>query len=175
MNNSFVSKLLQAGVVAAMVFGVVSTALAVPPFKDSFAFDFVDFLIGDCDDFQILNDGVGEGFFIVHFDQEGNVTKVNQHIKFSQSIYKNSMDTSIFLDGGPAELENDHFDFTGDQAVVAVSGVVFHITVPGHGVIFHEVGRTIFLNEPPFGILVQVGPNDLTEGNVDALCAALTP
>ncbi len=174
MNISSVRKLLQAGVVVATVFGVVATALAVPPFKGSFAGDFVEFPVGDCGEFQILNDGVFEGFFIVHFDQAGNVTHVNQHIKFSQSIYKNSEDPTIFLEGGPGELENDRFDFTGDQPVVAISGVQFKITVPGHGVIFHQVGRTIFLNEPPFDILFQAGPNDFTEENVAALCAALT-
>ena len=174
MIKSLTGKLLRASVVAAFIFGATSTALAAPPFKNYFSFDFTGFIVGDCGSFSVLNDAVGEGFYIEHFDKEGNTTHVNQHIKYSQSIYYNSESPNKVLFGGPGELENDRFDFTGDQAVIAVSGVQFKVTVPGHGVIFHEVGRTIF-DFFTGEILWQAGPNDFTEENVAALCAALTP
>ena len=174
MNKSLIGKLLRAGIAATLVFATTSTVLAVPPYKESFNFDYTGFIIGDCGSFLILNDAVAEGFYIEHFDTAGNTTHVNQHIKYSQSIYYNSENTAVSLYGGPAELENDRFDFTGDQAVLAVSGVLFKITVPGHGVIFHEAGRTIF-DYLTGDLLWQAGPNDFTEENVAALCAALTP
>jgi len=155
--------------------GSVSTALAAPPFKAYFGpIQGLTFNVGSCGSFDILNDYMIEGFFIVHFDKDGNLKHVNQHISYSDSTYTNSVDQNMQIDGGPGEGESQRYDYTGDQPVVAVSGVQFKITLPGYGIILHEVGRTIF-DEETFEVLWQAGPADVTEQNLAALCAALTP
>ncbi len=170
MNTSLISKLLRASVIAALVIGAASTAWAAKPIKESFGPGAATFEVGNCGDFMILNDFIFEGFFITYFDKDGNATHVKVHTKFSESIYYNSNNDSFWLDGGPGEVVNDRFDFTGDP--VQSSGLAFKITVPGQGVIFHEAGRIIFDNGD---ILFQAGPKDFTEENLAALCAALTP
>jgi len=162
-------------IVAVLAVGSVSTVVAVPPDKVYFGpVQAFGFAVGDCGDFVVLNDYTVEGFFIVHFDQDGFLTHVNQHISFSDSTYYNSEDPDVRINGGPAELENDRFDFTSDRPVLAVSGIFFKITLPGYGLIFHEAGRAI-LDLETNEVLFQAGPADVSEGNLAALCAALTP
>lgn len=172
MKKSRMGNLLLALVLAAGAGTPASKAWAVPPNKVDFAFDVVGFLVGDCGTFQVWTDFFGEGFFIERFDQDGTVTKVNQHINYSQSIYYNSENPAIAIEGGPGEVENDQFDFTGDTPTVAVTGVVFKVTLPGHGVIFHEAGRAVF-DFATGEALFQAGPHDFQEQEVAALCAAL--
>ena len=164
------------GITAVLVIGSTSSVLAVPPAKvNPPPFQGFGFQVGDCGDFQVLNDFTSDAFFIVHFDQDGNVTHVNQHIKFSDSTYYNSEYTYISINGGPGEGENDLFiDPFGGEGIIAVTGIAFKITVPGYGVIFHEAGRAIYDFDTD-ELLYQVGPADFSEENLDALCAALSP
>ena len=172
MKTSRIGNLLLSLLLAISAAIPASTAWAVPPNKVNFAFDTVGFLVGDCGTFQVWTDFHGEGFFIERFNQAGAVTKVNQHINFSQSIYYNSENPAIFIEGGPGELQNDHFDFTGDVPTLAITGLTFKVTLPGNGVIFHEAGR-IVIDFETGEVLFQAGPHDFGDQEVAALCTAL--
>ena len=158
------------GLGAVLASAWVSTALAVPPLKVNFGpDDFVGLFVADCGTFNALLDFTSQGHFIVHFDQDGNAVAVNQHIEFPADIYYNSTNPLIFFAGNA--VTNDNFDLV-DNAV-ATSGLFFKLTVPGHGVVFHQVGR-VEINLETEEILFQAGPADFDDGNVAALCAALT-
>lgn len=165
---------LSAVVITFLFSAWTSSVQAAPPNKQYFNFDYSDFFIGDCGNFVILNAAVGDGFFIEHLDRDGNPTHVNQHIQYSDSIYYTFPDMGIVLNGGPGELDVTRFDFTGDIPVIIFTGVNFKVTVPGHGIIFHEAGRIGF-NLFTFEVLFQAGPKNFSEGDVAALCEALTP
>ena len=159
------------GLGAVLASGWVSTALAVPPLKGNFGPDEVvgDF-VGDCGTFDVLLDFTIEGFFLLHFDQDSNLVAANQHINFPNDRYYNSENPGIQLKGNA--VENQHFDLVDN--VVAVSGLSFKLTVPGHGVVFHEAGHVV-IDLSNGDVLFQAGPSDLTGGDLAALCAALTP
>ncbi len=174
MNISLISKSLRAflvGIIAVIAFGTVSTVLAVPPLKVNFGpMDFVGFFVTDCGDFDVLLDFTEQGHFIVHFDQDGNDVKVNQHLEFPNDVYYNSANPGISFTGNA--VQNTQFDVVDNQ--LAISGLQFKLTIPGQGVVFHQVGRIIIDFTIP-DVIFQAGPADFDEGNVAALCAALTP
>ena len=174
MNISLISKSLRAflvGIIAVLAFGSVSTALAVPPLKVNFGPDFgFGFFVADCGDFAALLDFTAQGHFIVHFDQDRNPVRVNEHFEFPNDIYYNSTSPDISFTG--KAVQNTQFDFVDNQ--LAISGLQFKLTIPGQGVVFHEVGRIIIdFNIPD--VIFQAGPADFSDGNTAGLCAALTP
>lgn len=146
-----------------------SFSMAAKPFKQNFAFESVGFFIGECNGFSILNDAHVEGHFIAHTDNLGNPTMTNLILKVSNSIYYNSNQPGLNLPGGPGETEVHFFDADGDK----ITAVPFKVTVPGHGVIFHDSGKVMFDNSGNVQFLA--GPSDFTTGNVEALCEALSP
>jgi len=166
-----ISKLLRAAVTVAILCGAASIASAAPPNKVGINGDVIGEFVGDCDTFTLLSDYVFDGFLIEHFDKEGNITQVNQHVEFGQSIYYRSDDPTIFLVGGPGELSNG-LDFT-DDLILTFSGIRFKVIVPGHGVIFHFAGHIIF-DLITGDVVFQSGPSDFSRGDVAALCAALS-
>ena len=174
MNISLISKSLRAflvGIIAVIAFGTVSTALAVPPLKVNFGpMDFVGFFVTDCGDFDVLLDFTEQGHFIVHFDKDGNPVKQNVHFEFPNDVYYNSANPGISFTSNARQ--NLHFDFVDNN--LAIAGLVFKLTIPGQGVVFHEVGR-VFIDLVTGDVLMQAGPADLSDGNFAALCAALTP
>jgi len=54
----------------------------------------------------------------------------------------------------------------------ANSGIIFRLTVPGAGVVFHDVGR-IVANRDGSIITFEKGPHQFFDGNIAGLCAAL--
>ncbi len=174
MNISLISKSLRAflvGIIAIIAFGSVSTALAVPPLKEKFGpFDDVGFFVTDCGDFNVLLDFTIQGHFIVFFDKDGNPVKVSEHFEFPNDVYYNSESPEVSFTGNG--VQNLHFDYVDNN--LAIAGLQFKLTIPGQGVIFHEVGR-LFIDLVTGDVLMQAGPADFSDGNTAALCAALTP
>lgn len=174
MNISRVSKQLKdiiVGVSAIIALGAGSNAAAVPPLKGNFGpTDFIGFFIADCGSFDVLLDYTEQGHFIVHFDNEGNPIRENVHFNFPNDVYYNSENPEIRLSGNAAQ--NFKFDYIDNT--LAIAGLQLKLTVPGYGVVFHEVGRLIIdliTGETVF----QAGPNDASDGDIAALCEALTP
>ena len=174
MNISLIIKSLRAflvGIIAVLAFGSVSTALAAKPVKVNFGpDDFFGFFVADCGDFDVLLDFTAQGHFMLHFDKDGNLVRVHEHFEFPNDVYYNSTDFGISFTGNA--VQNTQFDVVDNQ--LAISGLQFKLTIPGHGVVFHQVGRIIIDFTIP-DVIFQAGPADFDEGNVAALCAALTP
>ena len=168
------------GIAAGFAVGLMSTALAGPPSQRITFGPFPEdaFPVADCDGFQVIATSTINGHFILHFDSDGNVSHVNQHINFRDSIYFNSAFPGVFILGGPGENVNQRFDDidpeTGDAGLLAESVLSFKVTIPGYGVVFHQAGR--FVVDLVAGeVVFQAGPADFDEGETAALCAALTP
>ena len=174
MKISLISNSLRAflvGIIAVLAFGSVSTALAVKPLKVNFGpFDNVGFFVADCGDFNALLDFTIQGHFIGHSDQDDNPVRVNEHIEFPNDIYYNSESPDISFRGNA--VQNTQVDLVDDT--LAIAGLQFKLTIPGQGVIFHEVGR-LFIDLETNDVLMQAGPSDFLDENTAALCAALTP
>lgn len=166
---------LVTGAATVLAIGSISNALAVPPDKSYFGpLQVFGFYVGSCETFDILSDFTYEGHVIFHYDRDGNITRANYHQSFTYSTYYNSEFPDVRIEGGPGEGQNDLVVYNGDAPFDIVTGPIIKINVPGWGVIFHQVGRLVVdLNTGEF--LVQTGPQDWLNGNVDALCAALTP
>ena len=157
------------GLGAVLASAWVSSALAVPPLKVNFGpDDIVGIFVANCGDFNALLDFTAQGHFIVRFDKDGNPVAVQQHIRFPADIYYNSENPDIFLTGNA--VQNDHFDLVDE--VVATSGLLFKLTVPGHGVVFHQAGL-VRIDLTNGDVLFQAGPADFDDGDFAALCVAL--
>lgn len=163
---------MKIGVLAAVALAATLGAWAAPPNKVKFAGDFIGDFVGDCGSFYALNDVAFEGFFIEHFDKGGSLVFVTQHFDFGNSIYYRSDDPTVFLVGRPGEVASERYVLTADTPTVIIAGLLYQVTVPGHGVIFHQVGR-IILDLDTGEVLFQAGPNDFVSQDVAALCAAL--
>lgn len=174
MNKSKVSKIFKdvlTGIIAIIALGSTSTAFAVPPLKGDFGpTDFFGLFVADCGTFNVLLDFTEQGHFIVHFDQDGNPVRENVHFNFPNDIYYNSENPDIFLTGNAAQ--NFKFDYVNNT--LAIAGLQLKLTVPGHGVVAHEVGRLI-VDLVTGEIVFQAGPKDISDGDTAALCAALAP
>ena len=152
-----------------MVLGPISTALAVPPLKGNFGpTDFIGFFTADCGSFNVLIDWTERGHFIVHFDKEGNVVRESVHFNFPNDIYYNSENPDISLTGNAAQ--NFKFDYIDNT--LAIAGLQLKLTVPGYGVVAHEVGRVI-IDLISGDVMFQAGPADFTDDDTAALCSAL--
>jgi hypothetical protein len=181
MNISRVSKRLRAffvGITAIISFGSVSIALAVPSQRITVDPEpEVPFAVADCVWFEAMATSTFNGHFILHFDKDGNLIRVNQHLNFRDSIYFNSVIPTVSIPGGPGENINQVFYIdpdTGSTVTFTVISLTFKATIPGHGVIVHEAGRFV-IDAVAGEVLFQAGPADIDEGDTAALCEALTP
>lgn len=153
--------------IAAPAIAAEQVKFEIPPFPSVFP-------VGSCDTFDVISESTINIRVIEHFDNAGNIKTANVRVVVTDSIYYNSAVPEIFLVGGPSQSENALFDFRADPPTRTSTGVPFKVTVPGHGVIFHQGGRTVFNNDTD-EIIFSAGPSDLVDQDLEALCDALTP
>ena len=173
MNNQKMSPRARSFVLSwlgVMFLAPATTSLAANPTKETFLFPDSLFPIGSCNGFDIVNISDLEIIVTTFFNNNGDFVRQKVMFKVRNSIYFNSEDPSIYLDGGPGEVEIDQFNATTNT--LSITGAPFKVTVPGQGVIFLDAGRTFI--DFNTGEVTYSGPSDFEEGNVDALCDALT-
>ena len=148
-----------------------STALAVPPIKVNIGpIQTLGYLIADCGTFNALNDFTVVGHYKVFFDKDGNFTKYFEHIRaVGETRYYNSVDPDISFPGGPGEVQNQ--TYYPDERYI-ITGLSTRITIPGRGVVVHEVGR-IIIDLVTGETLFQAGPSDAIS-DTTALCELLS-
>lgn len=155
---------------AAIVLSAASVSLAAKPVKQSFFIPDALLFIGECDGFEIINVSDLDITVTSFFDSDGNFVRERAMFKVMNSVYFNSVDPSLSLEGGPGEVEIGHFNAV--ENTLALTGASFRVTVPGLGVIYLDAGRTFI--DFNTGEVTNSGPSDFEDGNVDALCDALT-
>ena len=140
--------------------------------QGSFSGSVIDQPINSCGSFDVIQNGTFTVPFTVFYDQAGNETKgifhVNEVGTLSNSVTGKSVpffshNAVIFTYGTP-----------GDDSTVTLiqPGEVYTVTLPGSGLILHDVGRVIFA--PDGTITFEAGPHQLLHGEVQKLCAALS-
>ncbi len=179
--------------VALAVLLLTGTAWAEKPEKDTYLFtgmaDYTfsncadlnpDFLFGEpyqCDN-GLLFCELGD----IHldtklfFDKDGNPRRYTEKTTGTGAFFElgnpdNNLEYEPFHYTFTADLGADSEFFTEDD-VFSYRGLVYKIKVPGHGIIFRDVGNVIV--DSNFEVIFQAGQHDFYDGDFDAVCDYLT-
>jgi len=120
--------------------------------------------IAECESFTILIQSSYDLTERRFFDRKGTLTKLEGSASGTDTFINSETVKAI-----EAPFRNN---FLGDPQTPqrASTGVIFKVTVPGAGAVMLEIGRLVF----QAGELVfQAGPQQFSDGDLDALCAAL--
>lgn len=159
-----------AALVAVLSLVFTAAGLAAKPVKQEIDAVFLGLFIGDCGSFNVLANSAARGHMKLWFDAEGNLTRLFLHANYDSVYYADSDPDSFLVTRG--EVENDHIDFI--DGTIAVTGLLYKLNIPGHGVVFHEAGRIVIDLETGETVF-EAGPSDFHDENLDALCSALAP
>ncbi len=148
------------------------SAGAAPPLVEIFTDEGSFAFAGSCPNGVILKETFTQDVRVTtFFDKAGNPVRVQTKVNFVGVVTNPETGESV-RDAAHHTIFLDLID--GTETVV---GLVFSVTVPGVGVVFHDVGRVVFDAEgtPIF----EAGPHDVlnTEGDHPVrarFCAALT-
>ncbi len=113
------------------------------------------------------------GFWIFHPAKPGKDEFEFYHSAVVTEI-ANADDPSIKVEGIPGQVLNRHWTGTPFASDPIETGVQLMITLPGHGVIYRDVGRARF-DIATFDPVFFMGHWDSLDGDFQALCAALAP
>ena len=125
-----------------------------------------------CGSFDILQSDSVTDRFTIFYDQAGNVTQAIFHDRAEGTFSNSVTGTSVTFEG--TVTQTDTFATPGDFSTMTATftGDIFKVTLPGSGLILHDVGRAVFA--PDGTITFEAGPHQLLHGQVDKLCAALS-
>ncbi len=141
--------------------------------QGSFTGSDVNLDIGvSCGSFQVLQNGAFTVRFTRFYNQAGNVTQGVFHAREVGTLSNSVTGTSVPFE--EAFTQTNTFATPGDfsTVTVTVTGQVYTVTLPGSGLILHDVGRAVFA--PDGTITFEGGPHQLLHNQVQDLCAALS-
>jgi hypothetical protein len=140
--------------------------------QGSFTGSFVNSDAGvSCSSFEVLNSGTFTVEFTVFYDRAGNETQGVFHVRIVGTLSNSVTGTSVPFEA--AFTATDTFATPGDFSTVTTkqSGQIYKVTLPGSGLIVHDVGKVVFA--PDGTITFEGGPHQLLDNQVQKLCAAL--
>jgi hypothetical protein len=125
-----------------------------------------------CGSFQVLESATSTTRFTFFYNQAGNVTQIILHVRLVGTLSNSVTGTSV-----PEEEDatiTATFATPGDFSTMTLTytGQVFKVTLPGSGLILHDVGKVVFA--PDGSISFEGGPHQELHNQVDKLCAALS-
>jgi len=149
----------------ALMLALAGSASAAEPETETFHDEGTD-VIANCGGFKVLTDFVVDVQITTFFDSAGNpdYARVQEHF---QDFFYNSKTGEGF-----AEINTVNVVFDLQSSATEGSGLNYHVTVPGEGVVLLDVGR---LEHDEVGEVAFVaGPHQVHLGeDTDKLCAAL--
>jgi hypothetical protein len=150
----------------AVMFALAGSASAAKPEFETFQVEETEF-IANCGTFEVRTDYVLEGRVTTYFDSEGNEDYERWHLQFHDFFY-NSETGEGFVETNTTVVLVDPASGTE----VSGTGLSYHVTVPGEGVVLLDAGR---LERDEAGEIVFVaGPHQVHLGeDTDKLCKAL--
>jgi hypothetical protein len=125
-----------------------------------------------CGSFQVLRSATNTVRFTLFYNQAGNETQRVFHIRTVGTLSNSVTGKSVPFE---ADLTITFtFATPGDSSTVTrtITGQVFKVTLPGSGLILHDVGRVVFA--PDGTITFEGGPHQELHDQVQQLCAALS-
>ena len=131
----------------------------------------------DCDGFSTNITLSFGGFWMTHPANAGKGLWEFYHSDWPVTI-ANADDETLFVEGIPGQVMNRHWTGEPFASDPIETGVQIMIVLPGHGVIYRNVGRVIIdlsagSEDLPFTFIA--GQWDFYDEDYQALCAALTP
>lgn len=153
-------------VVAAGLAYVGSAAATVPAtgrftFTDSFIDDGVSGICG----FPVLTTGTDRGSFQVFFDSSGTPVLLRLEIRSTAAFSANGISIPTASAG---MMTMNLIDGSGTD-----TGLDIRVTIPGVGNLYLDRGHLIF--DGNGNLTFEAGSHPSLHGNIDGLCAALTP
>jgi hypothetical protein len=141
--------------------------------QGSFTDSDVNLDIGvSCGSFQVLQNGTFTIRFTVFYNQEGNRTQGIFHESEVGTLSNSVTGTSVpffsyytvtITFATPAVFSTATFTYTGQ---------LYTVTLPGSGLILHDVGKVVF--DANGNITFEGGPHQVLHGDLQELCAALS-
>jgi len=167
-------KLLLIAAIALLLGTGVSSAKPEKFYMVDFGGPFVDvFPFIDCGAFTTTISITIDGFWMYHPATKGKGGWEFYHSDWPIRITNDSND-AYFVDGIPGQVMNRHWTGEPFESDPIETGVQLMVTLPGHGVIFRDVGR-LRLNVDTFESEFLAGHWDSFDEDFQALCTALTP
>lgn len=158
--------------IAIALFTFPGAVSAAPPVVETFTNEGSFSFAGPCPNGVTLVETFTEEVRVTtFFDKEGNPVRAQTTINFV-GVVTNPVTGQSVEDASHQTIIEDL-----EEGTVTQVGLVFSATVPGVGVVFHDVGRVVF--DADGNVIFEAGPHDVlnTEGAhaVRAnFCAALT-
>lgn len=164
--NKYRSALLS----AAALLCLPSASHAIPPYMGVIGpLELKEFFIAECGSFQVWSDFTLVVPYKEHYNKQGELIFTDYRLWSGDTTYYNSTDPSIFVIEKEGGREIARWNW--EDGTIADLGMIWKITLPGQGVIFHQTGRAL-VDIDTYEILFSAGPKDSSDGNVAALCAA---
>jgi len=150
----------------AVMLTLAGSAFAAKPEVETFHEEGTE-SIANCGTFEVLTDYVLEGRVTTYLDSEGNEDYERVHLQFHDFFY-NSETGEGFVEANTTVVLVD----SASGTEVSGTGLSYHVTVPGEGVVLLDVGR---LERNEAGEIIFVaGPHQVHLGeDMDKLCEAL--
>jgi hypothetical protein len=142
-------------------------ALAVPPVHGSVHFEGAWDPI-DCGDFFVHASYTVDVRVTTYLDTEGIPIRAHVHVPLTWTL-SNSKDDRVLTHTNTYNRISDL-----KEGVDTYVGVLWHLTIPGRGVVVLDAGRLIVNIPPPLPpgseVLWQAGPHEMINGGYQVLC-----
>lgn len=123
----------------------------------------------DCGDFLVLADWCEVASVMIRYDSYGNPVQAVYHWEFGSSVYYNSEDPTIMVEGRREHSQNR---LLIQDNILYSSGPTYRVIIPGEGVVALDTGHWMY--DFNTGEVTYIGgPHQVTGGDASALCEAL--
>jgi hypothetical protein len=146
---------------------VAGSASATVPFTGRFTFtdSYIDDGVSATCGFAVLASGTDTGSFQVFFDRNGTPIRVQVETTSTGAFSANGITIPM---AGDTILT-----FNLINGTMTDTGLDIRVTIPGVGNLYLDRGRLIF--DSNGNLISEAGSHPSLHGDIDGLCAALTP
>jgi hypothetical protein len=152
--------------VAAVGFASAEAAVATPPTSATESASGAVVLEDLCP-FDVISNFSSKVTVRTFYDQAGNAVRIQTTNSFVATLSD--------ANTGKAVSDRDHWTTIDHlEGRFAIVGLLFHINIPGHGIVIIDAGKIVFDSETG-EIAFEAGPHDFIGGNpdIEAVCGYL--
>jgi hypothetical protein len=167
MNGPWSRRLLLIVLVTLLTLTSFTSALAAKPEFLTIPVD-VTFAVGGCDGFTVMQHVEGTVKLSTHFNNDGNVVMEIARVRLRHTFSNSETGYSLIT----PDVGIDKLTVHQDGSILAVSGLVFRIVVPGEGLVWAFLGTLVFdVNSGE--LIFEAGQHDDFAELLPVLCSAL--